>query len=90
MATRIVMTKEFEPADLRSFSTMYPAAAEFVVERRLRRAAEQKLVSMARDLSFETDRPMRDALAHVVAKHPDLLRLSRAKIDDRDADVVLR
>jgi hypothetical protein len=62
---------------------------DLAVSREIRVAAENRLVAMARDLAFNANRPLVDAIEHVAATNLALLRLSRARIvDDELADVV--
>ena len=58
-----------------------PETARFTVSRAIRTAAEERLVSMARELAFTSHRPFFAAAEEIVRRHPELYRLSRAPVD---------
>jgi len=66
-----------------------PLGMTVSVTRDVRDQAERRLVEIAEELAFATNRPLLEALNHVCTKtHRELLRLSRADVaDPSDADV---
>jgi len=61
------------------------------VTRDVRDQAERRLVEIAEQLAFSTNRPLAEALQHVCFKtHRELVRLSRADVaDPSEADVAV-